>query len=367
MKLRDRISWLMGTLQRHLFPRLEECCERPLSNKEQQLVSILELLQIEKFVGPPTPKRCGRKLSERRAMARAFVGKAVYNHSTTRATREALRNSSVFRRICGFVAAGDIPSEATFSRAFAEFAEKGLGDRVHEAMVARCVKPELVGHISRDATAIRGREKPMVKPPVEKPAHRKKGRPRRGEVREPKAETRLERQCRQTAAEALAELPVYCDVGTKRNSQGYKETWRGYKLHADVNDCCLPISVELTAASLHDSQVAIPLMKVTSERVSYLYDLMDAAYDAKPIYEVSRTLGHVPIIDKNSRGKDVIPMAPHEAVRYRERSVAERFNSRLKEEFGARNVMVRGVKKVRLHLMFGVIALFADQVLKLIS
>jgi hypothetical protein len=367
MKLKETVSWIMRTLQRQLFPRLEECWERSLTDKEQQLVSILELIQIEKYVGQPRPKRCGRKLCERSAMARAFVGKAVYNHPTTRATLEALSASPIFRRICGFVRPGDIPSEATFSRAFTEFAEKGLGDRVHEAMVERCVKPELVGHISRDATAIRGREKPVVKPPVEKPAPRKKGRPRRGEVREPKAETRLERQCRQSAAEALAELPVYCDVGTKRSSQGYKESWRGYKLHADVNDCCLPISVELTAASLHDSQVAIPLMKMTSERVDYLYDLMDAAYDAQPIYEVSRTLGHVPIIDKNSRGKDVIPMAPHEAVRYRERSVAERFNSRLKEEFGARNVMVRGVKKVRLHLMFGVIALFADQMLKLIS
>jgi hypothetical protein len=86
----------------------------------------------------------------------------------------------------------------------------------------------------------------------------------------------------QSAAEALAELPVHCDVGTKKNSKGYKETWRGYKLHADVNDCCLPISVALTAASVHDSQVAIPLMKTTSERVDYLYDLMDAAYDAQP-------------------------------------------------------------------------------------
>jgi hypothetical protein len=47
--------------------------------------------------------------------------------------------------------------------------------------------------------------------------------------------------------------------------------------------------------------------------------------------------------------------------------VAERFNSRLKEEFGATNVMVRGAAKVKLHLMFGVIALFADQMLKLIS
>ncbi len=39
----------------------------------------------------------------------------------------------------------------------------------------------------------------------------------------------------------------------------------------------------------------------------------------------------------------------------------------MKEEFGGGNVMVRGAQKVRLHLMFGVIALLAGQVLKLIS
>jgi hypothetical protein len=279
------------------------------------------------------------------------VGKAVYNHPHTRATIEALRASPVFRRICGLVRRTDVPSEATFSRALAEAAEIGLGDRVHAALVEQWVTPELVGHISRDATAIEGREKPAAKPKPPKPAPRKKGRPRRGEIREPKPETRLGRQCRQSAAEALAELPVYCDVGTKKNSKGYKESWIGYKLHAEVNDCCLPISTALTAASLHDSQVAIPLMKLTSARMDYLYDLMDAAYDAPPIYAVSRSRGHVPIIDKNGRGREVIPLAPHEAARYRERSVAERFNSRFKEDFGAGNVMVRGPEKVRLHLM----------------
>jgi hypothetical protein len=227
------------------------------------------------------------------------------------------------------------------------------------------VKPELVGHISRDATAIRGREKPTARLRPPKPAPRKKGRPRRGEVREPKPETRVERQCRQSAAEALAELPVHCDVGAQKNSKGYKQTWIGYKLHVDVNDCGLPISAVLSAASLHESQVAVPLMKMTSERIDYLYDLMDSAYDAKPIYEVSRSLGHIPIIEKNGRRTEVIPLAPHEALRYQERTVAERFNSRLKEGFGAGNVMVRGAAKVRLHLMFGLVALFADQLLKL--
>jgi Transposase DDE domain/Transposase domain (DUF772) len=366
MKLREAVSWFIGTLQRNLIPGLEECCERPLTEKEQQLVSILEVLQIEKFAARPA-LQFGRKPWERQALARAFVGKAVYNHPTTCATIEALKASPAFRRLCGFVRRADIPSESTFSRAFGEFAAMKLGDRVHEALVGQWVSPNLVGHISRDATAIEGREKPTAKPKPLKPAPRKKGRPRRGEVREPKPETRLERQGRQSATEALAELPVYCDVGAKKNSKGYKQAWRGYKLHVDVNDCCLPISAVMTAASLHESQVAIPLMKMTSERVDYLYDLMDSAYDAQPIYEMSRSLGHVPIIDKNGRRKDVIPLAPHEAVRYRERTVAERFNSRLKEEFGAKNVMVRGAEKVGLHLMFGLVALFADQLLKLIS
>ena len=296
----------MGALQRNLIPCLEECGERPLSEKERQLANILELLQIEKFVGRPA-QRFGRKPWERQALARAFVGKAVYNHPHPRATIEALRASPVFRRICGFVRRTDIPSESTCSRAFAEFAEIGLGDRVHEALVEQWVTPELVGHISRDATAIEGREKPAAKPKSAKPAPRKKGRPRRGEVREPKPDTRLERQCRQSAPEALAELPVYCDGGTKKNSKGYKGSWIGYKLHADVNDGCSPISMALTAASLHDSQVAIPQMKLTSARIDYLYDVMDAAYDAQPIYAVSRSLGHVPIIDKNGRGRDGYP------------------------------------------------------------
>ena len=238
MKLGEAVSWLMGTLQLNLIPGLEACGERPLTDKERQLVSILELLQIEKFAGRPA-QRFGRKPWERQALARAFVGKAVYNHPHTRATIEALRATPVFRRLCGFVRRCDVPSESTFSRAFGEFAEIGLGEKVHQALVAQWVTPELVGHISRDATAIKGREKPVVKPRPEKPAARKKGRPRRGEVREPKPETRLERQGRQSAQEALAELPVHCDVGTKKNSKGYKQTWIGFKLHADVNDCGL--------------------------------------------------------------------------------------------------------------------------------
>jgi len=368
VKLRKTISWLMGTLQRSLFPKLEECWNSPLTEKEKRLVSILELAQVERCVPKSSDTQwLGRKLCERESIARSFITKSVYGYPTTRALIEALETTPSLRRICGFGKVSDIPSESTFSRAFGEFAKSGLCDNVHEALVERSLKSELIGHISRDSTAIEGREKPAKKLPKQKPPRRKTGRRAKGEQPEPKEEKRLKRQVHQSAQEALGELPAVCDVGVKKNSKGYKVKWIGYKLHADVNDCGLPVSVAMTSASLHDSQVAIPLMKMTSSRVPYCYDLMDAAYDAGPIYEVSRDLGHVPIIDKNSRGKDVIPMAPHEASRYNERSAVERFNSRLKEEFGGCNVMVRGAQKVKAHLMFGVIAIFADQLLKLVS
>jgi hypothetical protein len=366
VKLGKAISWLLGSLQQGLFPQLEECWQTSLTDKEQQLVSILELAQVEAFVPRSASDQwLGRKLRERESIARSFVAKAVYGYPFTRSLLEALKTTPNLRRICGFEKVSDIPSESTFSRAFAEFAGSGLGEMAHNALVERCLKPELVGHISRDATAIKGREKPAKKPPKEKPPPQKRGRPAKGEYREPKEQTRLERQRDESAEEALKELPVFCDRGCKKNSKGFKDAWIGYKLHADVNDCGLPVSVVLTAASLHDSQVAIPLMKMSSAKVDYLYDLMDSAYDAGPIYEVSMSLGHVPIIDKNPRGKEIIPMAPHEAARYNERTAAERFNSRIKEEFGAGNIMVRGARKVMMHLMLGVVAVFVDQLLKL--
>ena len=42
-------------------------------------------------------------------------------------------------------------------------------------------------------------------------------------------------------------------------------------------------------------------------------------------------------------------------------------NARLKDEFGGRNLMVRGSAKVMSHLMFGVLALSADQLMRLLQ
>ena len=369
MKLRGKISWLMGRVQRSLFPHLNECLTTPLTDQEERLVSILEVVEAERYVSKITTRfrYPGRKLRDRQALARAFVAKALYRHATTSDLRRALLSAVNLRRICGFVTANDIPSESTFSRAFNEFAAGSLGSRVHDALVEKYLSEELIGHICRDSTAITGREKPAKMDLKEPKKPRKRGRPAKGEQRDAAPEKRLDRQVRQTAEEAISELPIACDRGTKKNAKGYKMSWNGYKLHLDTNDIGLPISALVTSASLHDSQVAIPLIKLTSKKVTYLYDLMDAAYDANRIEEVSRASGHVPIIDKNKRRNEALPMAPHEADRYKIRSGAERANSRLKEDFGANNVMVKGHAKVSLHLMFGVIALFSDQLLRLLG
>ncbi len=104
-----------------------------------------------------------------------------------------------------------------------------------------------------------------------------------------------------TLAAMLADLPRHCDVGAKRNAKGYQESWIGYKLHIDSADGEIPISCVLTSASVHDSQVAIPLATMTAAQVTNLYDLMDSAYDVAEIKQHSRELNHVPIIDINPR------------------------------------------------------------------
>jgi hypothetical protein len=364
MKLKERISWLMGTVQQSLFPHLDECLPVPLTEREKHLVKILELIVVEKFVPNSASRQwLGRPIKEREAIARAFIAKAVCKYQHTSSLRNELQSTPNLRLICGFARRKDVPSEATFSRAFGEFAKAGLGVIVHDALVKEYLSTELIGHVSRDSTAIVGRERPAKKIKRAKVA-KKKGRPAKGDIRQPPEPKRLDLQRTQSAEEAIALLSSVCDRGVKRNAKGYTETWNGFKLHIDVNDCGLPLSAVLTSASVHDSQVAIPLMKLTSDKVDYCYDLMDAAYDAAQLWEQSRELGHVPIIDRNPRRKEVVPMAPHEAKRYNERTASERCNSRLKEEFGGRSVMVRGPQKVMMHLMFGMLALFADQLLK---
>jgi hypothetical protein len=333
----------------------------------------------------------GRHPHERAWLANAFVAKAVLGLATTAGLIERLTIDRALRRICGFPMCKKLPSEATFSRAFEEFAEERLAERVHEALITEHLGDELIGHLSRDGTAIIARERPrktnraeaetsvvtappdllsaqtetVAAAPVTPTPAIKRGRPRRSETRPPAKESPIHRQRQQTLVQMIADIPTACDRGTKCNAQGYKISWNGYKLHLDTADCGVPISALLSSASMHDSRAAIPLSLISAERVTNLYDVMDAAYCSFELHEHCRSLGHVPLIDHNPRGGEKEEFEPADAIRYNERTVAERSNARLKNEFGGNTLRVKGGAKVMGHLMFGILALSADQLMRL--
>jgi hypothetical protein len=379
--LSGQLKQFVRVMQGRLFPILEEQLG-PLTDKLRQLIAVLELVQVEAKVGS-WHGGVGRPARHQRAIARAFVAEAVYNLSDTRQLLDRLANDVSLRRICGWESRRSIPHESQFSRAFASFAASELPQQLHLALIEATQKERIVDHISRDSTEIKVREKPVRTPVATAPVKeiRKRGRPKKGEPPAPPEPTRLQRQAAMTLEQILDDLPRDCNVGTKKNSKGYKESWTGYKLHLDVADGQIPISCILTSASLHDSQAAIPLALTTALRVTNLYDLSDSAYDAPLIHEQIRSLGHIPIIDANPR-RDTARKAELQAeekrckllnftyaedMRYRERTTVERVNGRLKDEFGGRMIRVRGHAKVMCHLMFGIVALAADQILRLVT
>jgi hypothetical protein len=352
------LATIFRSLQRQLFPALtEELGE--LSAVDKEFCAVISLTQLGQFTA--CYKWCGQGCPPhpRIWLAHAFIAKQVYQFPSDTALIAALRSCSMLRGLCGWDSPSDVPHESTFSRAFKTFARDQLPQRLHENMVKVHAGNQLVGHVSRDSTAIKVPEKPAPKPEPAPKVSAKRGRRRKGEVPAPTPPKRLELQPTRTLEENLADLPTRCNVGCKRNSKGHQESWIGYKLHLDTMDGDIPVSAVLTSASVHDSQVAIVLAQMTDQRVTSLYDLMDGAYDAPQIRDFSRRLGPVPIIAPNKRSGEKIPLDRAEAERFKERSASERVHSLLKQRYGARSIRVRGASKVMCHLMFGVIALTA--------
>jgi hypothetical protein len=358
-------------VQQTLMPELTEQLAA-ITPKLERLIHVLEWVRIEEFVQRPYGDR-GRPPHERAWLANAFVAKALLGLPNTAALLERLHMDRSLRRICGFALCKRLPSESTFSRAFDEFARGQLAQRVHEALIKDTLGQSIIGHVCRDATAIEGREKvrkPQTPADTGSPVKvkRQRGRPRKGEQRPSQDDTPcvLAIQQSQGLEQMLAGIPRHCNRGVKCNAQGYKNSWSGFKLHIDTADCGVPLSALLSSASVHDSRCAIPLSRMSEQRVhAYLYDVQDAAYCSEVLRSDSLSRGRVPLTDHNPRKGQKIEFAPHEAQRYKVRSAAERTNARLKEEFGADNVMVKGADKVMSHLMFGLLVLSADQLMRL--
>ena len=370
-------------LENSLFPVLkEELRLEELSRKEQKLISILDFAEIEKSISTVsitnTPKN-------REQIARAFIAKSVYNFQTTRDLIDRVHIDRTLRILCGWRYSNSIPSESTFSRAFKELSEMEIAQKTHEQFIKKYLSDKTFFYNATDATKIPLREKP-TKVEREKPTPKKRGRPKKGETREPIKPTILQKQKdMRTVDEMLTLVSTDCGVGVKQNSKGNREVWLGGKLHISAVDGDIPIAAFYSGANVHDSSVALPLIQETSERVNYLYDLQDAGYDADIIRDFSSKLGHRPIIDinpKNSKElKAKIELAEHEQKtfkylnqhlnldkeHYNQRSMVERVNKYLKDDFGCDKIYYQGATKVASVLSFGILSICIHQSLKLVT
>jgi transposase len=379
--------WLkVKNLENSLFPELKESLRvEEFSPKESKLVKILDFAEIERYVTitstTNTPK-------SREQIARAFIAKSIYNLQTTRDLIDRLHIDRTLRVLCGWRYKRDIPSEATFSRAFRDLSQLGIAQKTHEQFVKEYLSEKTFFYNAVDATKIPLREKP-VKVEKEKLKPKKRGRPKKGETREPIKPKILEQQKdMQTIEEMLSLVSTDCGVGIKQNSKGNREVWIGGKLHISVIDGDIPITAFYSGANVHDSSVALPLIQETSRRVSYFFDLEDAGYDADIIREFSLKLGHRPIIDINPKNsqilRDKIQLAKDEKVKfeffgltpsvdmkdsihYNQRSMVERVNKYLKDDFGCDKIYYQGATKVASVLAFGLLSICIHQSLQLLT
>src|SRR5208337_816584 len=114
--LREMLSNTWTHIQGHLFPWLQEELG-PLTDGHKQLITVLDVARLEAFI-QMWPGLPGRPLADRHALARAFVAKAVLGLPQTNMLIERLKVDKALRRLCGWERVGQVPSEATFSRAF---------------------------------------------------------------------------------------------------------------------------------------------------------------------------------------------------------------------------------------------------------
>ena len=139
------LSGLFNSIQSWLLPGLEDEFGE-LTRKQIEFVRAVELVNPLEFIDEYDWKGAGRKPSDRLCLLKAFIAKPIHKFAQTAMLIDAANNSPVLRRLCGWESRSEIPSEATFSRAFSLFAETDLPQRIHKAMVSKNIGNKLFGH-----------------------------------------------------------------------------------------------------------------------------------------------------------------------------------------------------------------------------
>ncbi len=227
----------------------------PLCEKARLLIAVLEMIPLSRQL-PCARGWLGRPAKDRQALASAFLAKSVYGLETMRQLIERLRTDRQLRCLCGWTSPLQIPHESTFSRAFQEFAETELPQRLHEALILHTQQDRLIGHIARDATAIEVRERFPGRPQHKSISKRTQGRSRKSEPA--LAGWRLGPGCTGVAVPPASPAMSACAGGCEEEPQrppailAWLQTASGCSRRPDSD----PLSPH--GRFLHDSQAGYP-------------------------------------------------------------------------------------------------------------
>jgi hypothetical protein len=271
---------------------------------------------------------------------------------------ERLKADPNLRLLCNFTT---IPGQASFSRAYAYLANAGIVPNTHDNLTIETFKEKVVYHICRDSSAIDARET-VPKKAEQKPqkAPKKRGKPVKYGGKRVFLPPDVELQLIQEPHISLEALNKQCAKGCKRSTLSSSTFWKGYKLHLDVSDWGYPITACVTGANVQDCKLAIPMDKMTEQKVTFCYSLMDAAYDAHYIKSFIESRDRVPIIDPKRRNNGTCPeLDPARLDRYKVRTTVERSYSHLKDSLIPKAIYVKGHTKVSFVLFSAVLCLAA--------
>jgi transposase len=223
---------------------------------ETKLTLVFKALDLSKVVGGLQKKsRSGPKGYDPENILRALLAKRLENIKYTKTLVEHLKSDPVFRYTCGFPVVSKVPSEATFSRFIKSLAYNicSLED-ILEDLVIKAKKLGIIGgeHIAIDTSKLDSYDASV-----------------------PKSRVIQDRE--------------HPDWGSKRDTHGNQARWFGWKLHTAVDTKSeLPVSVNVTPASVNDGIMAVPLVEDIQKRYSGIinpkYYIMDMGYDIEHIY-----------------------------------------------------------------------------------
>jgi hypothetical protein len=121
----------------------------------------------------------------------------------------------------------------------------------------------------------------------------------------------------------------------------------------------------VTGAKVQDSQLALPLEKLTERRVQHLYSIMDSAYDAPEIRAYPILGGRQVLVERNPRRREEgSGLDPAQRERFKIRSAGERAYAHWKDSLIPSKLFVRGHRKVEFRLLCGVVCWAAVKILQ---